>query len=91
MKLQRNFTDLKHEATGDWIDRDVIQVGDEIKIVSVSDGCDQPGCCPAFVRFTVPDWPELGILEGEIGGVSAAEILEWESGGNMIVKLQNRS
>lgn len=77
MKLQRNFTDLKHLATGEWIDRDVIKAGDEIEIVSVFDGCDQPGCCPVFIRFTVPSWPELGILEGEIGGVTAAEILEW--------------
>lgn len=77
VKLQRNFTDLKQEATGDWIDRDVIQAGDEIEIVSVYDGCDQPGCCPVFLRFTVPAWPELGTLEGEIGGVTAAEILEW--------------
>ena len=79
MKLQRNFTDLKQVATGEWIDRDVIRIGGEVVIDSVSDGGDQPGCCPVFVRFMVPDWPELGMLEGEIGGVTAAEILEWES------------
>ncbi len=79
MKLQRNFTALKQVATGEWIDRDVIHIGDEVIVESVFDGCDQPGCCPVFVRFMVPDWPELGMLEGEIGGVSAAEVLEWES------------
>ena len=76
-KLKRKFTDLFQESTEAWIDRDIIHEGDEIKIIDVCDGCDQPGCCPTLIRFTVPDYAELGILKGEVNGVTASEILEW--------------
>ena len=77
MRLQKPLTSLFQESTKQWIEHGLILPGDEIKLVSAEDGCDQPGCCPPIIRFTATGWVELGILSGEVWGVTAAEILEW--------------
>jgi hypothetical protein len=41
-----------------------LTTGDEIHIISIENGCVNPGCCGSFIKFTHPEIE--GVCEGYI-------------------------
>jgi len=72
-KVLSSFGDIRQVSTNEYLPV-FLEVGDEISIISIEDGCDQPGCCPVIIKYSVPGFEELGALESEIWGKTSEEV-----------------